>query len=661
MKKVSKNRTTIRAKFLLSILPILAATIIVLVAISAQLSKIYLEDMSIAQLDSSITNQSDNIESWLNKNLEFFSTVKHTIETTNPDEQQLQTIINSSYGYNKYAPNGLYIASTNGKFIKAAGSDQKVSNVTGEQWFVQGLTRVNMDYGTAYQNENGDFVVSASGILQLEGDDTKVISADVDLNQISIIVNSGVKMDGAKAFLVDRYDGTILAHPNASYVSANLDAQTGSFMTGVAEHVRNRDFESTTIGKYYVDFKQITGSDWLLISYVPKDLILSNIRNLTFILIAVGVLALLLVGVIIWLLASKLFRPLSEITEDITRMASGDFTVDVTASSNDEIGLMAEKMKEFIGSMRHMISSINEESAKLKVESESSNRVSESMFNASQSQAEAMQGLNTTVDQLAVAVNEIAENATTLAMVVTDTKDNSEQANISMKETVEISKKGRDDMEHLGTAMSEIKSANQELVVSIGKVGAASEEITKIVGMIAEIADETNLLSLNASIEAARAGEAGRGFAVVATEIGNLAQNSSASAETIAKLIQQVRDLIDDVVKQANSSAERIEENSELIHAAVETFDHIYTTIQTSNDQLEAVVTNIQKVSDVATNVAAISEEQAASTDEILETSKNMVEHAQNITSNSQDVAANSNELAGTSQTLADHVAQFRI
>ena len=119
MKKTSKSRTTIRAKFLLSILPILAVTIILLVAISAQLSKVYLEDMSIAQLDSSITNQSDNIESWLNKNLEFFGTVKHTIETTNPDEAQLQTIINSTYGYNKYAPNGLYIASTNGSFVKA--------------------------------------------------------------------------------------------------------------------------------------------------------------------------------------------------------------------------------------------------------------------------------------------------------------------------------------------------------------------------------------------------------------------------------------------------------------------------------------------------------------------------------------------------------------
>ncbi len=179
--------------------------------------------------------------------------------------------------------------------------------------------------------------------------------------------------------------------------------------------------------------------------------------------------------------------------------------------------------------------------------------------------------------------------------------------------------------------------------------------------MIAEIAEETNLLSLNASIEAARAGEAGKGFAVVATQIGKLAQTSSESATNISSLIEDVHRLIDEAVGQANASAESIEKNSELINVAVDTFDQIYTNIQASNDCIEEMIRNVEKVDDVATNVAAISEEQAASADEILATSQNMVEQANIITRNSEDVANNSHELASTSDTLTSHVQQFKI
>ncbi|MBR1573020.1 MAG: methyl-accepting chemotaxis protein [Lachnospiraceae bacterium] len=656
-----KKQGSIRGKVLLSIVPVVVVLVLVLVAISTIISRRRLGDMAKDQLNSSITNQTDNIEAWMDENLTFFSTAKSTIEQLKPDAAGLQVLLDTYYDSNTAAPEGLYVATSTGGFYTATGSTHTESNPTDTQWYKQGLTRVNMDYGTAYQDADGRYVISASGILNDASGEIKVISADVSLDQISIIVNSGVKMDEASSFLVDTADNTILAHRDASKVGTDLSADSSAFMAGVAQKVAERDYNQTTIAENLVSFSEISGTEWLLISYVPTAVVYKSVTQLTTILVVAGLAAILLLVIIIMVMTNRLFKPLTAITQNITDMSAGDFTIDITADSNDEIGLMGSKVREFVESMRGMLASINSESEKLMEQSENSDEVSKTMFDASSSQAQAMEGLNNTVNQLSVAVTEIAENATTLAMVVSDTRDNSDKASESMRETVEISKKGREDMEQLGIAMEGIQNANQILAESIDKVGAASEEITSIVGMISEISSQTNLLSLNASIEAARAGEAGRGFAVVASEIGNLANNSSQSAQDIANLIQQIRNLIEDVVQQANASAKSIEENSDLIHQAIATFDQIYQNIELSNERLAAVVDNISTVSDVATSVAAISEEQAASADEILETSRNMVEHANNITQSSQDVADNSHELADTSQTLADHVSQFKI
>ena len=662
-KTVKVRRTgKIRNRLLIFIVPIVVIMVAALVLIATTLSKKRLTELATANLDSSISNQCDNIESWLDDNLQFFKTAKLAIEGMNPDDAQLQKMLDSFYGANSNSPEGLHIATSSGEFIKPTESVLEETDPTNSEWYKQGLTRANIQYGTAYKNAEGVNVISASSIINYGDDSIKVISADVTLEKISIIVNSGVKMDKASSFLVDTYDDTILAHRDSSLVSTTLSTgDSDALRSGVAQSIADGDLTTKQIGSYMVAFKEVTGTDWILVSYIEENVIMSSVLELGNYLLLAGIIAIVVIIVLILFVVSRVIAPLAGITKSIHAMSEGDFTIDVKQESNDEIGAMGGRIAEFVESMRHMLSSINEESEKLKQESETSDVVSREMFDASQSQAEAMQQLNDTVDQLAVAVGDIANNATTLATVVADTRDNSEKADAAMKETVRISQKGREDMEKLSHAMDGIQGANTKLVESINKVGTASEEITNIVSMIGEIAEETNLLSLNASIEAARAGEAGKGFAVVATQIGKLAQTSSESATNISNLIEEVHRLIDEAVGQANASAESIEENSELIHVAVETFDQIYENIQASNDCIEDMIRDVEKVDDVATNVAAISEEQAASADEILATSQNMVEQAKNISMNSENVANNSHELASTSETLSSHVQQFKI
>ncbi len=652
----------ISSKLLTFIIPVVVLTVLALVTIAASISKKRMTEMATETLESSISNQADNIEAWLEKNLEYFNTVKHIMEAQNPDEDEIVAFLDTFYGFDSNAPEGFYLGTSDGKFYKASESGMSAGNVTDSIWFKQGLSRIRIGYGTAYTNDLGNTVISATGIYLDGSDNIKVLGADVTLDKISIIVNSAVEMKGASSFLVDTNDYRILAHRDVSLIGTNLSvSSTDELLAGAASSIINNDLSSKEIAGNMVAFSAVSGTDWVLVSYIPKSVILKSVTQMGILLFIVGAVAIALIIVLILLVVRRVIAPLTHISENISAMSDGDFTIEVDSSSNDEIGLMGSKVSEFVASMKNMLASISAESEKLKEESDNSDRVSKTMYEASQSQADAMQQLNDTVDQLALAVNDIAENATVLANVVAATRDNSDKAHDSMKETVEISQKGREDMEQVSVAMGGISSANERLVEAIKKVGTASEEITKIVGMISDIAEETNLLSLNASIEAARAGEAGRGFAVVATQIAKLAQTSSESAGNISHLIEEIRKLIGDAVDQANASSENIQHNSELIGVAVNTFDQIYSNIQDSNVLIESMITDIQKVEDVSTNVAAISEEQAASADEILATSQNMVEMANNITKSSQDVADNSHELAQTSQTLTSYVQQFKI
>ncbi|WP_300119044.1 methyl-accepting chemotaxis protein [uncultured Enterococcus sp.] len=656
-----KKKRSIKVKLTFTIIPVVSILLLILVGLSYSISSKMLQRDANDLLESSVKSQATRIESWLNENLSAFQTAKKTIETTNPSPEQLPGILDGYYKFDSDFPDGLFIADNQGHFYKANQSTIEVSNPTSEIWFKEGMTHVNMAFGTPHKQGNEE-VISASGIINTPGDPLKVIAGNLTLDRVSTIVNSFISMKGANAFLYDQETQKIVADREKSFVSQVLgQSNQPKFYQNISKELKDNAEVSLKIDGNLAVSRKINGTNWVLVSYIPEKVILSGLSKLRLIMVVISVFSVLALGILIERMTNRVVKPVKDMTSVIKTMADGDFTVSVNNNGDDEIAEMGHSIEGFIQYMRNMIQSITHISSGLQEQAKTSEMISRDMYDASESQSVSMDELNNTVDQLSLSVNDIAENAMQLAQIANDTKQNSNLVEEKMNETVEISEKGRSEMQQVVQAMQNIQHSINDLESSIGRVGTASSQIVQIIQIIGEIAHQTNLLSINASLEAARAGEAGKGFAVVATEINKLAKNSADSVSQITNLISEVNTLVEEAVMQANHSSDDILNSSQLIRTAVDSFDSIFQNIQQTNQLIQDVVDKIDLVDQVATNAAAISEEQAASSDEIHATSETTLTQAKHISNHSKNVATEAHKLADSSQQLANQVKRFKV
>ena len=470
----------VKAKLLLAIIPCVTLAMILLIAIAYSASKRIIINQAIEELAAKSESEAAAIETWSTDIISTLNMIRHDLNTMQMDDDTKRAYLESIVDMNENFPMGVYMGDDKGNYLDPTWVPGPDYVVTERDWYQEGLGHEEFAYGAPYLDEqSGEYVVSASALIKGEAGATTVASADVYLNSVSERI-AGVNIMGTgSAFLVEGESREILAHPDRNLIGRTISNSGDEFTDKVSEVISNGNsgMELITVGKenYYVMLEPVDGTNWILVSSIKENDVLGDLFALRLEMILILVLAVAVISAIVYGMVHVIILPIQKLTVKIDQIAEGDFTVEISPKGQDEISRMGYGMKNFVLSMRKMMGEISSISNQLNEQAEMSGEASESLHDSASVQSDSMLQLKNTVEELAKSVSEVAENATSLAIVVAETGENGSNARQKMIETVDISRKGRKDMEQINLAMETVQVSVKELEESVDKVGSATE------------------------------------------------------------------------------------------------------------------------------------------------------------------------------------------
>lgn len=505
---------------------------------------------------------------------------------------------------------------------------------------------------------NVDAALNRSGNVILNQAYLETLIGDVCINDL----------DSSYAYVVGS-DGTMIYHPDESKIGQPVE--NAAIKQVVADLEAGKEQQKGLViyefrgAEKYAAYYVTSNKAAILVITADRGDILSAKDAIYARAGGAAIVIFIVLGIISFLIASKMTRPIVEITNVIKRFSSLNFAESPTtiriSKRKDETGQMARAIGDLREKLVTIVSQIKSQS--------------ELLYNASTELDTNASHTTSTVGNVETAVNEIATGATNQASETQKATDDIvnmgnmiEHTNSQVESLTSTANLMRESSEEAAATLKELDNINQQAIASIDVIyeqtnitNISALKIKEATTLISSIAEETNLLSLNASIEAARAGEAGRGFAVVASQIQKLADQSNESANQIDQIIHALIEDSEKAVKTMDEVKTIMNLQSENVHKTGQVFEQVRDGISSSISGVGEIATKTTQldkargdVVDVVQNLTAIAQQNAASTEE---TSASVME----VSNVMQEIMENANRLKEIASILEENMNSFTL